>query len=167
MAFGTGGHETTALCLSWLGETSLQDWEIIDFGCGSGILGIAAPKLGARQQAVDIDQQAILATEENCRTNGIRQNQIMIGKPEQLQEHQVDLLVANILCQPLLDLRNKLTELVKPGGKILLSGILKEQVETLQSAYREYFEPIQLTARVTGKIKRNSFTLMYANSIKQ
>lgn len=141
MAFGTGSHATTALCLSWLGNTQIKDWDVIDFGCGSGILAIAALKLGARQvQAVDIDQQAILATMENCRINKIDTRQINIGGAEQLDNRQVDLLMANILCQPLIDLHDKLAKLVKPGGKILLSGILKEQVDTLQSVYQDSFQ---------------------------
>ncbi len=156
MAFGTGGHATTALCLNWLGENNIERFDVIDFGCGSGILGIAALKLGAAKvQAVDIDPQALLATQENCRINAIDENSIIIGSPQQLKDRQVDLLMANILCQPLLDLRQQLTDLVKPGGKILLSGILKEQVETLQSAYQETFnlEPASTMddwARLTG-----------------
>ena len=156
MAFGTGGHATTALCLNWLGENNFDGFDVIDFGCGSGILGIAALKLGAAQvQAVDIDPQALMATRENCRINAIDENTITIAEPQQLKDRQVDLLMANILCQPLLDLRQQLTDLVKPGGKILLSGILKEQVETLQSAYQETFslEPASTMddwARLTG-----------------
>ena len=141
MAFGTGGHATTALCLAWLADMPLNQWRVIDFGCGSGILAIAALKLGASHvQAVDIDQQAILAAEENCRINGIATEQVMIGKPEQLANHKVDLLMANILCQPLIELHDQLSGLVKAGGKILLSGILKEQVETLQSVYQDSFD---------------------------
>ncbi len=156
MAFGTGGHATTALCLGWLGEHSINNFEVIDFGCGSGILGIAALKLGARRvQAVDIDPQALTATRENCRINEIDDSAIMIGQPDELDQLPVDLLMANILCQPLIDLKQQLSALVKPGGKILLSGILKEQVETLQSVYQEYFqldpaETMDDWARLTG-----------------
>ena len=156
MAFGTGSHATTALCLSWLSDTPIEAWDVIDFGCGSGILAIAALKLGASKvQAVDIDKQALLATRENCRINQIESKQIFIGEPQQLANHQVDLLMANILCQPLIDLSKQLTNLVKPGGKILLSGILKEQVDTLQSVYQENFklDPVECRedwARLTG-----------------
>ncbi len=141
MAFGTGTHPTTALCLQWLGDPQVASWDVIDFGCGSGILAIAAIKLGASHvQAVDIDPQAILATLENCRTNDIKESLIDVGLPTQLADRQVDLLIANILCQPLIDLHEQLTNLVKPGGKILLSGILKTQLDTLQSVYQKYFE---------------------------
>lgn len=156
MAFGTGSHPTTWLCLSWLGDHPVHGLDVIDFGCGSGILAIAAAKLGAHQvQAVDIDHQAILATRENCRINQIDSKQIKIGEPQQLEDQPVDLLIANILCQPLIDLHDQLTELVKPGGKILLSGILKEQVDTLQSVYQSSFQldPVQSRddwARLTG-----------------
>lgn len=141
MAFGTGSHATTALCLSWLAGQSLEQKEVIDFGCGSGILAIAAAKLGARRvRAVDIDRQALLATEANARLNAIADQRLATGLPEDLSPEPADLLLANILAGPLIDLAPRFAGLVRPGGKLMLSGILKTQLEAIQSAYRPWFE---------------------------
>ena len=140
LAFGTGSHPTTALCLAWLGTNDIDDRRVIDFGCGSGILAIAAIKLGARQViAVDIDAQALTACHSNMEVNGINSEQIQVMPPEALDESAVDLLIANILAGPLVRLASRFAELVKPGGQILLSGILKTQLEDIQLAYRPYF----------------------------
>jgi ribosomal protein L11 methyltransferase len=141
LAFGTGGHPTTALCLAWLAQQQLEGLELIDFGCGSGILAIAAIKLGAaRVLAVDIDPQALEACKSNMETNAIEPERIPTCLPQELGSATVDLLMANILAGPLLDLAQRFAGLVRPGGKILLSGILTSQREEIQSAYNRYFE---------------------------
>ena len=140
LAFGTGNHPTTALCLAWLGTSDIDGRRVIDFGCGSGILAIAAIKLGARQViAVDIDAQALTACHSNMEVNGINSEQIQVMLPEALDESTVDLLIANILAGPLLRLAPRFAGLVEPGGQILLSGILKTQLEDIQLAYQPYF----------------------------
>jgi ribosomal protein L11 methyltransferase len=140
LAFGTGSHPTTALCLAWLGAGNIDDRRVIDFGCGSGILAIAAIKLGARQViAVDIDAQALTACHSNMEVNGINSEQIQVIPPEELEQSTADLLIANILAGPLVRLAPRFAELVEPGGQILLSGILKTQLEDIQLAYRPYF----------------------------
>ena len=141
LAFGTGGHPTTALCLAWLADQNINDLSIIDFGCGSGILAIAAHKLGAGSIiGVDIDPQALTASRENGARNQIDANQFPLFLPAEMPEDKVDLLIANILSGPLVELSNQLAELVKPGGKILLSGILQQQENTIQSAYQPFFD---------------------------
>jgi ribosomal protein L11 methyltransferase len=141
MAFGTGSHATTSLCLDWLAEQSLEDSDVIDFGCGSGILAIAACKLGARRvRAVDIDTQALGATGANARVNEIDAHRIEIGTPEAMDTRPADILLANILAEPLIALAPRIAELVRPGGRIMLSGILKTQLEALQSVYRSRFK---------------------------
>jgi ribosomal protein L11 methyltransferase len=141
LAFGTGSHPTTALCLAWLGASKVDYREVIDYGCGSGILAIAAIKLGAQKvTAVDIDTQALTACKSNMQVNGINSSQIRVIPPEELEVIAVDLLIANILAGPLVNLAPRFAELVKPGGQILLSGILDTQVEELQLAYQPYFK---------------------------
>ncbi len=141
LAFGTGSHPTTALCLAWLARQELAGLDVIDFGCGSGILAIAAIKLGARQVlALDIDEQALSACRSNMEMNAIDATQIHVSLPTGDDGQAVDLLVANILAGPLIDLAEKFAHLVKPGGKILLSGILQSQLNDIQSAYNSYFE---------------------------
>jgi ribosomal protein L11 methyltransferase len=141
MAFGTGSHPTTALCLAWLGENDVSQQQVIDYGCGSGILAIAACKLGANQVvAIDIDPQALRATELNSQANQIAGEKIQILLPDQMNSSKVDLLIANILSGPLVKFAPRFAELVKPDGKVLLSGILKTQLEDIQLAYHPYFE---------------------------
>jgi len=140
LAFGTGSHPTTALCLAWLAANNPDGIRVIDYGCGSGILAIAAVKLGATQVgAVDIDAQAISASESNVRANDIDAGQVRISTPETMQSEPVELLMANILAGPLVELAPRFAELVKPGGQILLSGILKSQLEDIQLAYQPWF----------------------------
>jgi ribosomal protein L11 methyltransferase len=140
LAFGTGSHPTTSLCLAWLGSSDIDDRRVIDFGCGSGILAIAAIKLGAQQViAVDIDAQALTACQSNMAVNGLDCEQIRVMPPEELDESAVDLLIANILAGPLVRLAPRFAELVEPGGQILLSGILKTQLEDIQLAYQPFF----------------------------
>jgi ribosomal protein L11 methyltransferase len=141
LAFGTGGHATTALCLSWLGQHDIQKKSVIDYGCGSGILAIAAYKLGAYElHSVDIDPQALDASRENARRNGIDPTLLNISLPEDFKSEPVDLLIANILSGPLVEFAPKFAELVKPGGQILLSGILETQANDIKQAYLPYFE---------------------------
>ena len=140
LAFGTGGHPTTALCLSWLAENNLKDMTVIDYGCGSGILAIAALKLGAKRViGVDIDPQALEASRRNADRNNIAADRFLLYLPEQFKMTTVQLVIANILAGPLVKLSEKLAALVIPGGKILLSGILDQQTDEIQSAYRSFF----------------------------
>jgi ribosomal protein L11 methyltransferase len=141
LAFGTGSHATTALCLAWLGAGEIDNQRVIDYGCGSGILAIAAIKLGAQQViAVDIDAQALTACKSNMQANRIDTEQIQVTLPEELKASVVDLLIANILAGPLIDLAPRFAGLIRPGGKILLSGILDTQLEDIQLAYEPYFK---------------------------
>lgn len=139
LAFGTGTHPTTSLCLHWLGSETLTDQRVIDYGCGSGILAIAALKLGARTvQAVDIDDQALTATDNNAKTNAITSSQLQIGQPESLQG-AVDLILANILLSPLMDLKERFKSLLKPSARLVVSGILADQAQALIDCYQDSF----------------------------
>ncbi len=156
LAFGTGGHPTTALCLAWIADHAIANKTVIDYGCGSGILAIAASKLGASQvSGVDIDPQALDASRQNAERNRIPAKNLKLSLPESMDHTPVDLLIANILCGPLVELATSLSELVKPGGNILLSGILQQQANDIQSAYQAFFDLDPICAkedwiRVTG-----------------
>jgi len=161
LAFGTGTHPTTALCLKWLdgqGETLINK-SVIDYGCGSGILGIAALLLGASSVVgVDNDPQALLASNDNLLRNKLESSQLETYLPNKLPKMQADILLANILAQPLHELRDRLAELTKIGGYIVLSGILEEQAEDLRSYYEAHFEMDKVViedgwARLTGTKK--------------
>lgn len=143
LAFGTGTHPTTSLCLEWLdAEPSLHGTRIIDYGCGSGILAVAALLLGAAQaEAVDIDPQALTATLENARKNGV-EGQIRCGAPDLLDSGPKDVLLANILANPLIELAPRLASLVRHGGRIVLSGILSEQGQEVAAAYEPWFDSL-------------------------
>lgn len=142
LAFGTGSHATTALCLTWLEQTKLQDKTLIDYGCGSGILSIAALKLGARHVfAVDIDEQALTATANNATTNHIASAALTMGYPNELNT-PVDVIIANILLKPLLELKLSFYHLLNAQGLLALSGILANQVPMLQEAYLSHFDLI-------------------------
>ncbi len=148
LAFGTGTHATTRLCLEWLDAHPPAGLTVLDYGCGSGVLGIAALKLGAREvTAVDIDPQALLATHDNARRNGV-DVRLSTALPGALRARlQADVLLANILANPLVMLAETLTGLVKPEGRIVLSGILAGQHATVAAAYRPGFEldaPVEL-----------------------
>ena len=140
LAFGTGTHVTTALCLEWLDAHPPLEREVIDYGCGSGILAIAAGKLGARcVRAVDIDPQALLATRENAGRNGMG-SRVEALLPEALDARPVDLVIANILANPLIGLAESLAGRVTLEGHIVLTGILAEQAVDVMAAYRPWFE---------------------------
>jgi ribosomal protein L11 methyltransferase len=140
LAFGTGTHPTTSLCLQWLDSAPLRDAHVIDYGCGSGILAIAALLLGARSvTGVDNDPQALLATRQNAERNAVEQR-LSIVIPERFTDTRCDVLVANILAGPLIELAPRLTSLVRPGGRIALSGILDKQAESVAAAYRAGFD---------------------------
>jgi ribosomal protein L11 methyltransferase len=139
LAFGTGTHPTTALCLRWLDAHPPKNAAVVDYGCGSGILAIAAVKLGAQHAwAVDIDSQALWATRENIEKNHISQEIIETVTPDCLPDIQADILIANILSGPLIELSSDLVRLIKPNGQIILSGILVEQAESVASQYANY-----------------------------
>lgn len=140
LAFGTGTHPTTSMCLEWLDAHPPVGQNVIDYGCGSGILAIAARKLGAQQVwAVDNDPQALLATRDNMRKNGI-ENGISVHLPDALPPLDVPLLLANILAGPLIALAPQFAEQVRQGGRIVLSGILASQMEEVIAAYRPWFD---------------------------
>lgn len=140
LAFGTGTHETTALCLEWLDGQDLSGMTVIDFGCGSGVLAIAALLLGSEKVvAVDNDPQALVATRNNGNSNQIATHRLEISTPESCDETQVDVLLANILAGPLIELTSRFVSLLKPGGKIVLSGILEEQCVDVEMAYSPFF----------------------------
>lgn len=141
LAFGTGTHPTTALCLEWLDGQQLQDSQVLDFGCGSGILAIAALLLGAREAVgTDIDVQALEASRDNAGRNGIGAERFPLYLPEHMPAMQADVLVANILAGPLVSLAPQLSGLVRPGGLLALSGILAEQGEEVAAAYTKDFD---------------------------
>jgi len=133
LAFGTGSHPTTHLCLEWLAESLSHGATVLDYGCGSGILAIAARKLGAgRTLAVDIDEQAVQATRNNARTNGV---ELAAMLPDGLDAGVSDVVVANILSNPLKVLAPMLAARVAPGGHLVLSGVLERQADDVIQAY--------------------------------
>ena len=146
LAFGTGTHPTTFLCLTWLDQADLCEKNIIDYGCGSGILALAALKLGAvHVNAVDIDEQALVATQNNATSNGIVSSQLTIGFPDTLSS-PADVLIANILLTPLINLRSNFHALLKEQGSLVVSGILEEQAEELICTYKNDFRLISSIA---------------------
>ena len=139
LAFGTGTHPTTALCLEWLDENIHGGETVIDFGCGSGILAIAAVKLGAAKVwAIDNDPQALTATGNNAQSNGV-QSLIHCIDDKQPLEIEADIIVANILANPLISLESLFKKRLKPNGAAILSGILVEQRDAVVDAYRKDF----------------------------
>ncbi len=136
LAFGTGAHPTTALCLAWIEQQDLEGKVLIDYGCGSGILAIAAAKLGAEAWAVDIDPQALEATARNAERNAVS---IHTCPPQALPPIRAHALVANILAGPLMELAPAFAGHLLPGGGLALSGILAEQAGRVAAAYRPWF----------------------------
>ncbi|WP_407276746.1 50S ribosomal protein L11 methyltransferase [Halothiobacillus sp. DCM-1] len=137
LAFGTGQHDTTALCLEWLDSLDLQGKTVLDVGCGSGILAIAALKLGAAMASgTDIDPQALKASRDNAALNAIPVEQFWLGLPEDLPSAQrFDVLIANILAQPLITLAPALAPHLAPGGQFALSGILRDQADAVAAQW--------------------------------
>lgn len=138
LAFGTGTHPTTALCLNWLDGQKLEDQRVLDYGCGSGILAIAALKLGAETGVgVDIDPQALQASRDNAQRNDLDETRLILDYPERLGRGDYGIVVANILAGPLVDMAEAIASRVSPGGRLALSGILAAQTETVLDAYRD------------------------------
>ena len=144
LAFGSGSHATTSLCLQWLDQQDLSESDVIDYGCGSGILAIAAALLGAKSvTAVDNDPQAITATEDNSQRNELDPSRVLAYLPDDFQgsnETRADILIANILAEPLLQLAPRFAELLKVDGKIVLSGLLESQAEEIVLHYESWFD---------------------------
>ncbi|PQK76172.1 MULTISPECIES: 50S ribosomal protein L11 methyltransferase [Pantoea] len=156
LAFGTGTHPTTSLCLTWLDGLDLAGKTVIDFGCGSGILAIAALKLGAAQAiGIDIDPQAIQASRDNAERNGVADRLSLYLPHQQPENLQADVVVANILAGPLRELAPLIRVLPKSGGHLGLSGVLESQAESVCEAYRTHFalDPVAVKeewCRITG-----------------
>ncbi len=139
LAFGTGTHPTTALCLEWLASHDVTGKTVIDFGCGSGILAVAAVLLGAKEAyAIDIDPQALTATQDNAEKNKVS-SKIKTYLPEDFTAFAADIVLANILAKPLIELSPSISILVRPQGELVLSGILKEQATSVSDAYQSLF----------------------------
>ncbi len=162
LAFGTGSHPTTALCLSWLAEHSGSGRRVVDYGCGSGVLAVAALLLGAESAiAVDIDPQAVLATRANAEANGVSDRLLAVSVDDfdHRDAMEVDLVVANILCQPLLELAPRFSALLRTGGDLVLSGLLNDQADRVSHAYEPWFDIGEIAQqdgwiRMTG-VRRN------------
>lgn len=160
LAFGTGTHATTALCLEWLDSLALQGKTLLDYGCGSGILAIAGLKLGCKSAtAMDVDPQAVLATAQNAERNHVSERLRILGAAEDI-DGPFDIVVANILAGPLVHFAESVTAKVSSDGKLALSGVLCEQASTVMAAYQpwiEFDEPAfreqdgQTWSRLTGK----------------
>ena len=153
LAFGTGSHPTTRLCLDWLEQHLSPAQSVIDYGCGSGILAIAAAKLGAASVwGIDIDEQAVIWSRYNASRNGVRAN--FVGA-EAAPPASADVVIANILANPLKVLAPLLAKLTRPGGQVVLSGILPAQAAEMAAIYRNWFDMASPTAeqgwvRMTG-----------------
>ena len=141
LAFGTGSHPTTHLCLRWLDQQDLKGKIVIDYGCGSGILGIAALLLGAKQViAVDNDPQALLASRDNAQRNNIAASRLSTYLPDDVPATIcADVMVANILASPLISLAPKLCAMTKPKGLLCLAGLLENQIDAVSEPYLEQF----------------------------
>ncbi|MEM8983762.1 MAG: 50S ribosomal protein L11 methyltransferase [Pseudomonadota bacterium] len=149
LAFGTGTHTTTALALEWLQQIPLDGARVLDMGCGSGILAIAALLLGAQHaHGVDIDQQALTATDRNARINAVAER-LQVFAPEQLLAGSYDVVVANILANTLIDMANDLTARTSSGGRLALTGILEAQADNVEQAFAAAFE-LAPTVRRSG-----------------
>lgn len=162
MAFGTGSHATTSLCLDWVANNVVPGTTVIDYGCGSGILGIAAARLGAvRVYGVDIDPIALEVSDKNAAQNHVAATVLSTHLPEQLPDIKADIVIANILALPLLSLTTTLAGLLKPHGSIILSGILQEQADIVIAEYRHWFEDFNVTnqdgwVRISAKLSRST-----------
>lgn len=140
LAFGTGEHPTTSLCLEWIDANLKPGSQVLDYGCGSGILAISTLRLKASQAwAVDIEPQALLATKDNAELNGV-EDRLWIGVPENLPNLQVDLIVSNIIAGTLENLTEVFKQCLRPGGHLILSGILESQVTKITRCYAKEFK---------------------------
>ena len=147
LAFGTGTHATTALCLEWLDAARVDGLSVLDYGCGSGILAIAALLLGAGQaSATDIDAQALTAARANAGRNSVA-GRLGVVAPDELGDAAFDIVLANILAAPLAGLAPRLAALTRGGGEIVLSGILASQADEIRAAYERWFETAPAVAR--------------------
>lgn len=147
LAFGTGTHPTTALCLEWLDGLDLGGKHVVDYGCGSGVLAIAALKLGAgRVAGVDNDPQALEASRDNAGRNGVAER-LDLSMPEDYVDSPADVFVANILAGPLGELAPRFAANVRAGGELALSGILEGQAPELVERYGEWFDDLVVTQR--------------------
>jgi ribosomal protein L11 methyltransferase len=161
LAFGTGTHPTTALCLEWLDAQDLHDKTVIDFGCGSGVLAVAALKLGAaRAIGVDNDEQAIQASRVNAERNGVLEK-MDLYLPQHFPQRCEDILIANILAGPLGDLAPQFAECLRDGGLLALSGILSGQQDELLARYATWFDDLHAVTRedwvrIDGKRKNRN-----------
>jgi ribosomal protein L11 methyltransferase len=159
LAFGTGTHPTTALCLEWLDGIDLAGRTLLDYGCGSGVLAIAGLKLGCRSATgMDIDPQAVTATLQNAADNDIAEKLRVAGSPDAI-EGEFDVVVANILAGPLVQFADSITSTLASRGMLALSGVLCEQADEVMAAYKgwiEFEEPVfreqdgQVWSRLTG-----------------
>jgi ribosomal protein L11 methyltransferase len=147
LAFGTGTHATTAMCLAWLDEFAQPGDLAIDYGCGSGVLAVAAAKLGAREAwAFDIDPQALTATRDNAAANGVEERVNVVAADDALPAG-ADILLANILCGPLCELAPRFAALTAPGAKIVLAGLLTTQADEVTRAHAPWFDIEPFAAR--------------------
>lgn len=143
LAFGTGTHATTHLCLEWLTDIPLNDVTVIDYGCGSGVLAIAAIKLGAaRAVGIDTDPRALEVSQENARINGVSDRFTALFPQEMPGDLDAPVVVANILAEPLIELAQVISALVEPGGVLGLSGLLESQIESVRAHYSTDFDLI-------------------------
>lgn len=141
LAFGTGTHPTTFMCMQWIDQQDFTGLDIVDYGCGSGILGIATLLMGANKViGIDIDPQALLATTENAKRNNLPADAMPVYLPPRCPKVEADVMLANILAGPLAELAPTLSGLTKLGGKICLSGILAVQAESVKAAYSQWFD---------------------------
>jgi ribosomal protein L11 methyltransferase len=139
LAFGTGTHPTTALCLEWIAQHIHSDKTMVDYGCGSGILALAALKLGAKQVwAIDNDPQALTACQQNAQNNQIAD--LILGAPDDFPQLNPSIIVANILANPLIELAPKFSSWLSTGDKLVLSGILAHQANAVMRVYQTHFE---------------------------
>ena len=157
LAFGSGSHPTTRLCLDWLARADLEGRSVLDYGCGSGILALAALKLGAsRALAIDHDPQALLATRENAAYNAIAlpddgASGLEVGLPQALGDRTYDVVVANILANPLIELADVLLGALNDSGVLVMAGLLEDQAPAVMAAYPTLeFQPLVLDADEQG-----------------